>query len=423
MKRLLVIQVAGLGADFAESSGLSSVCGIDLFPADGIFPGLTCTVQSGFRTGLDVAGHGMPGNGYFDRSLRRVFFWEQSSSLVEGGRIWDGFAASGGRTAMLFWQQSLGESVDIVMSPAPVHRHHGGIIENTYCKPAGLYSQLSSAAGSAFRLKDYWGPVASVRASEWIAQATAALISCGSDAPDLCFTYLPALDYDLQRYGPVSRQAYRAADALRKQLKLLISSAAAMGMEVVVFGDYAIAPVNSAVLPNLCLAQAGMLKLNSVKGMLYPDFHESRAFCVVDHEIGHIYLKNAGDAGAVKDLLLGVEGISSVNEAAGCARSGDLMVSAADGKWLAYPWWEDSSEAPEYASHVDIHSKPGYDPCELFFGWPPFRTSMDTGRVRGSHGKTGPGRRVAAGSTAGIAVSAGSVLELAGQVKAWLNGG
>jgi hypothetical protein len=39
---------------------------------------------------------------------------------------------------------------------------------------------------------------------------------------------------------------------------------------------------------------------------------------------------------------------------------------------------------------VDIHSKPGYDPCELFFGgWLPPKTSLDASRVKGSHGRPG----------------------------------
>ena len=42
--------------------------------------------------------------------------------------------------------------------------------------------------------------------------------------------------------------------------------------------------------------------------------------------------------------------------------------------WFAYPFWLDDRLAPDYARTVDIHRKPGYDPCELFFDpklwWP-----------------------------------------------------
>jgi hypothetical protein len=33
--------------------------------------------------------------------------------------------------------------------------------------------------------------------------------------------------------------------------------------------------------------------------------------------------------------------------------------------WFAYPFWMDDRHAPDYARTVDIHRKPGYDPCEL----------------------------------------------------------
>ncbi|MFM7809854.1 MAG: alkaline phosphatase family protein, partial [Planctomycetota bacterium] len=33
---------------------------------------------------------------------------------------------------------------------------------------------------------------------------------------------------------------------------------------------------------------------------------------------------------------------------------------------FAYPWWLDDALAPDFARTVDIHRKPGYDPCELF---------------------------------------------------------
>ncbi len=201
-------------------------------------------------------------------------------------------------------------------------------------------------------------------------------------------------------------------------------------MEVVIFGDYAIAPVDGAVFPNRCLADAGLLKLNRIKGMQYPDLYESRAFCVVDHEVGHVYVKESSDVEQVRNALACVPGVESVlnrseQESMGiaCARSGDLLIVASDRKWLAYPWWTEKSAAPEYAGHVDIHSKPGYDPCELFFGWPPGTTGLDTDRVKGSHGKVGPGREVAWGSTIEFGQDKEDLLALSCGIGRWLDEG
>ena len=89
-------------------------------------------------------------------------------------------------------------------------------------------------------------------------------------------------------------------------------------------------------------------------------------------------------------------------------RAGDLVALSRCDSWFAYPYWLDDKLAPDFARTVDIHRKPGYDPCELFFDpkrfWPQgraavqlarkklgFRTlfdviPLDASLVRGSHG-------------------------------------
>ena len=59
----------------------------------------------------------MVGNGLFFRELRKVLFWEQSARLVEGPRIWEAFRARGKKVGMMFWQQSMGENVDLIVTP------------------------------------------------------------------------------------------------------------------------------------------------------------------------------------------------------------------------------------------------------------------------------------------------------------------
>jgi hypothetical protein len=48
------------------------------------------------------------------------------------------------------------------------------------------------------------------------------------------------------------------------------------------------------------------------------------------------------------------------------ARSGELIALAQADSWFAYYYWLDDDRAPDFARTVDIHRKPGYDPCELF---------------------------------------------------------
>jgi hypothetical protein len=89
-------------------------------------------------------------------------------------------------------------------------------------------------------------------------------------------------------------------------------------------------------------------------------------------------------------------------------RAGELVVLAEPDAWFAYPFWLDDRRAPDFAPTIDIHRKPGYDPCELLFNpkllWPKGRAAfrlaqkklgfrslfdivpLDPTLIRGSHG-------------------------------------
>ena len=47
--------------------------------------------------------------------------------------------------------------------------------------------------------------------------------------------------------------------------------------------------------------------------------------------------------------------------------------------FFAWPGVLSCRPSPDFASHVDIHNKPGYDPKELFF--------FNNGVVKGTHGR------------------------------------
>ncbi len=399
-RRLLVVQVAALGWEFLQRDGAARTGGLQFAPLATVFPALTCPVQATFRTGQPPAVHGIIANGFMDRTNCRTSFWEQAARQVTGARIWDGLRARGGTVAMLFWQQSLGERADLVLSPAPIHKHHGGMIQDCYSQPAALYPELRRRLGRPFELAHYWGPLASVKSSEWIARATCEVLAgCAAPPPDLCLTYLPALDYDLQRHGPDHPRSRRALAALLASLLRLREACHQHGYQLLVYGDYAITACHGhAVFPNQALRAAGLLATRSVRGMCYADLHASRAFAVADHQIAHVYVRDPDDCQAARAALRVLPGVGQVLEApeldaAGLnhARSGELLAVAAPGHWLAYPWWERPAEAPDYAGHVDIHSKPGYDPCELFWGWPPGCVSRNPQRIRGTHGLVGSG--------------------------------
>ena len=106
----------------------------------------------------------------------------------------------------------------------------------------------------------------------------------------------------------------------------------------------------------------------------------------------------------------------------GCKRGIGKAITnalAEAGAWFAYPWF-DRKHAPDYASHVDIHNKPGYDPCELFFGWPPLSVSFNTARIRGSHGNVGAGYETAWATSLPSPPKTPAITDLARFTREWL---
>jgi predicted AlkP superfamily pyrophosphatase or phosphodiesterase len=299
------------------------------------------------------------------------------------------------------------------------------MVAAVYSRPEGLYDELVRRIGKPFKLMSYWGPLASIASSRWIAAATAEVMGMKEVAPDLLLTYLPHLDYALQRHGPSSGKAARAFADLKTLLTPLVEAARRNGYQVLVFGDYAFADATRPLYPNRLLRERGFLRTRTVAGRLYPDFHYSRAFAVADHEVAHVHVSDVSDLSDVAGLFREMGGVAEVLRGDGLAamgighpRSGQVVLVAGDGAWFAYPWWERKAEAPDYAAHVDIHNKPGYDPCELFFGWPPLTVSTNAARVKGSHGRIGEGRKVAWAATFEIDPQPRSLIELASAVKA-----
>lgn len=418
---ILVIQVAALGARaLRRHLDRSTFDGLVIRSAESVFPAVTCTFQASFRTASPPAAHGMVFNGHHDRRLRHPAFWEQSSALVEGPRLWQAFRKRGKRVGMLFWQQSLGEEVDLLLSPWPIHTHGGGLVDVVHSKPAGLAEDLAGVIGHPFQLHRYWGPLASRASSDWIVAATDTLLQMPELRPELLLTYLPHLDYALQRHGPSSRAAGRAFAELLPMLRRLQRRARRVDYEILVVGDYAIDDATAPLFPNRTLRRAGLLQTRDVRGRAYPNFHESRAFAVVDHEVAHVYVPNERDIDFTAAALEDDEGRYRVlrrddmrERSIDHQRAGELLLEAKPGYWFAYPWWTEAREAPDYAGHVDIHNKPGFDPCELFFGWPPPLVSQRPERIRGTHGSNTAGREVAWWSTLDFEQEPKNIIDIA----------
>ena len=375
MKTLSVV-VAGLGYRLLERNAMTEIAGLAFSPRESVFPAVTCVAQASLRTGLSPAEHGVLANGWWSEDLRKPFFWEQSAKIVKGARVWDARRAAGGTVGLFFLQQSLGESADVIVSPAPVHKHGGGMIMACYTKPSGMVSVLRRLCGR-FPLWRYWGPFASPK----VGRACISHFEEMTNVHDVdeAYLYLPTLDYAAQKSGPDSPAAKAALKELRRQLERLADICMRRGCELKVTGDYEITEVtDEPVLPNVVLRRAGLFRTRTVGGMSYPDFYQSDAFAMCDHEFCVVVGEKKAEA--VKLLLsTGDYGLPPSSALPPDHSVTPPILLARPGSWYGYEWWTDRREAPDFAAHVDIHNKPGYDPKELFF--------FNRGVVRGTHGR------------------------------------
>ncbi|MEY3959197.1 MAG: hypothetical protein RJA37_1800 [Verrucomicrobiota bacterium] len=336
------------------------------------FPAVTCTAQSDYLTGRRPSEHGVVGNGWYDRTLSEVHFWKQSNRAVLAPKVWHDLHARNPKlkVANLFWWYNMGTDADIAVTPRPIYKADGGKIFDIASYPQRLKPALKAALGE-FPFPSFWGPRAGLPSSRWIADCARWIEE--HERPDLSLVYLPHLDYDLQRFGPAdprSDAARRDVDALVGDLAEFLES---RGVEVLIVSEYAITAVDRAVPLNKVLRDRGWLELKPEDGSLTLDTFASKAFAVVDHQVAHVVVLDPAVREEVRKALLATPGVGEVLDAEGQAaagirhvRSGDFVVVADARSWFSYYWWEEGQGDPDYARTVDIHRKPGYDPCELF---------------------------------------------------------
>ena len=370
------------------------------------FPCVTCPVQTNMTTGKLPSEHGVVANGFYWRERRQVEMWTAPNDCVEKPQIWDLLSHHGRGLSSAVWfpMHSKGCEADFVCTPAPIHNPDGSESLWCYTRPVELYGTLRDRLGH-FPLMHYWGPMANVEATAWIAES--AVIAARQCQPDFFYIYLPVLDYAAQRAGPESV----AADTAVAELDAVIGGLAAGMTEAydeellwIVAGEYAITPVDHVIYPNRVLREAGLLAVREADDGEHLDFEQSRAFALVDHQFSHVFVADGDQqlAQRVADLFRGQPGMAEVlvgtergRYGLEHPRSGEVILISTPRSWQAYYWWLSDDRAPSFARTVDIHRKPGYDPVELCFDPGPRKAFRWT--QGGSRARTAPRPWTAAG--------------------------
>lgn len=396
---LVLLSIPGLREnDVAVMKNLrSAVMGGEIADLTPSFPAVTCPVQAAMTTGRPASEHGVIANGFFWREKQAVEMWTSPSECIERPQIWDLLSQQGKGLTSAVWfpLHSKHCQADYVCTPAPIHNPDGSESLWCYTRPEELYGELRDELGH-FPLQNFWGPMAGIAASQWIADS--AVHAAKRWKPNFFYIYLPQLDYAAQRTGPDSAAADRAIAELDELLGSLfegLREAYDTNPLWLVAGEYAITPVSHVAYPNRILREAGLLAVREKDDGEHLDVESSAAFAMVDHQFSHIFVKdgNTEIVSRVIDLFSNERGIEEVLSGDQLGkydlkhpRSGEVVLVSRPDSWQAYYWWLDDARAPGFARTVDIHRKPGYDPVELHFDPATKAIPLDATLIKGSHG-------------------------------------
>jgi predicted AlkP superfamily pyrophosphatase or phosphodiesterase len=216
--------------------------------------------------------------------------------------------------------------------------------------------------------------MAGLPCTQWIARCAAEVLATEGGPPQLTLVYLPHLDYEPQRQGPNACDWKKLVGELDAACEPVLDAARKVGAAVWIVNEYTHVSIDLPIYLNRVLRQAGLLIARDGPFGEQLETHASAAFAVCDHQLAHVYVNDSNGMDKARELIgqqPGVDRVYAGEERAEIglnhARAGDLVVLARPNAWFAYPFWLDDRRAPDYARTVDIHRKPGYDPCELFF--------------------------------------------------------
>jgi predicted AlkP superfamily pyrophosphatase or phosphodiesterase len=304
MKSLLVLNVVGLTPRLlAHAPRLGALARQGFVaPLTPVLPAVTCTAQTSMLTGTLPSVHGVVGNGWYDRERDEPAFWKQSAHLVTGERVWDAARARdpSSTSANVCWWYAMYGSTDVAVTPRPAYPADGRKVPDCWTHPPELRDRLQRELGP-FPLFRFWGPMADLTSSAWIAAAARSVLEI--ERPRLTFVYLPHLDYPLQRVGPDHPSIPAEVAAVDRVAADLIDAARAQRMDVVVLSEYGIVPVIDAVVPNRALREAGLVTFRDDASGETLDHGASRAFAISDHQLAHVHVRDADDLPRTAEAL------------------------------------------------------------------------------------------------------------------------
>jgi len=378
MKKICLLDVVGLTPDLlGEHTPNLNVLAGDASETntamEGVMPAVTLPPQASVLTGTPPSEHGIVGNGWL-YDTQEIRFWQQARQLMQGETVYERareeFGSEFTTALIFFWFSQGARAADYRVIPKPWYGADGSKEFDIHGSPGTYVQDLKEELGS-FPFFTFWGPNAGAPATEWIARATARTLR--ERQPNLTLSYLPLLDYPMQRHGPDSDEARDALSTVDEYVGWIRDAAHETETHVIVFSEYGLSPVDQPVHLNRRFREQGWLAVRDGPFGERLDVFQSTVFAAADHQVAHVYVRDPDLLDVVRGFLLERDGVGAVwgteekkEHGLDHPRAGNLIAIASPGAWFTYYFWMDDDRAPDYARTVAIHDKPGYDPAEMF---------------------------------------------------------
>jgi len=224
-----------------------------------VFPALTYPAHATMVTGALPARHGIVDNEPFE-PVTRTGRWVWEASAIRVPTLWDAVRNAGGTTAAISWPVTVSAPIDWnvpdVWSPADPASIDPIRAATT---PAGLFEELEREATG--RLSDATFSLDSLGREDAVGAMAAYLFA--RHRPTLMLVHIIGLDHVRHRLGRDNPRARRAVAAADRAIARIVETVERMELidrtTFVVTGDHGSVDVHTAVLPNVWLAEAGLV--------------------------------------------------------------------------------------------------------------------------------------------------------------------
>ncbi len=266
---VVVISVDGLAAFYwndpkAEMPAMRRIAreGASASAMHCIAPTVTWPNHTTLVTGVRGARHGVVGNEFYDRSKRRVVSLMtdpagDKEALVRVTTIYDVAKAQGISTAAIRWPATRGAKAldwtlpDVFSSELLLRYSTPQLVEE--CKREGIWSDGERTPSST--------GVLHIVSDETCTQILDFILD--RHQPRLALVHLTRVDNMQHAKGPRSPEAYAAiqdADAQVRQIWEQTQRVFGNNATLLIVSDHGFSPVEKLVLPNVALAQAGLVE-------------------------------------------------------------------------------------------------------------------------------------------------------------------